>query len=43
MAQGMKDFFVEYNTKRRHSSIRNEVPEKLYNERLIGISNSPQN
>jgi len=43
MAQGMKDFFVEYNTKRRHSSIGNEVPEKLYNERLIGISNSPQN
>lgn len=30
MALGMEEFFVDYNTQRRHSSLGNEVPERWY-------------
>ena len=42
MALGLEAFFVDYNTQRRHSSIDNEVPEKWFNKRTIGISNRAQ-
>lgn len=43
MRQGMEEFFPKYNTERRHSSIDDEYPEKVYKEGLIGISNRAQN
>jgi putative transposase len=42
MRQGMELFFPDYNTRRRHSSIGYEVPEKLYNRGQNGISNRSQ-
>lgn len=43
LALGMKAFFPEYNQERRHSSLGDEVPEKVYHQGLIGISNQMQN
>ena len=42
MALGMDIFFLDYNMQRRHSSIGDVAPVKLYNQGLLGISNSPQ-
>lgn len=42
MNLGMKDFFLEYNNERRHSSLEDEAPAKIYYQGLIGISNIKQ-
>jgi len=42
MTSGMEDFFSDYNTQRRHSSLGDETPEKIYRKGLIGISNREQ-
>ena len=39
----MQDFFPKYNRERRHSSLEDETPEKIYYQGLIGISNHRQN
>lgn len=39
---GMMEFFPNYNERRRHSSIGDEYPEKIYKKGLIGISNNRQ-
>lgn len=42
MTFGMEDFFTEYNTQRRHSSLGDETPEKIHLEGRAGISNRAQ-
>lgn len=37
MAQGLEEYFVEYNNIRRHSSIGNVPPKQLY-QPLIALS-----
>lgn len=43
MVKGMQEFFTKYNRVRRHSSLGEETPEKIYYQGLIGISNHRQN
>jgi len=43
MVKGMQEFFLKYNRERRHSSLGDEPPEKIYYQGLIGISNHRQN
>ena len=42
MRLGMAEFFPKYNEQRRHSSLGQEYPEKIYKQGLIGISNHRQ-
>jgi len=42
MTFGMEDFFSDYNTQRRHSSLGDETPEKIHKGGLAGISNREQ-
>lgn len=42
MYRGLCDFFEYYNQRRRHSSIGDEAPQKIYENAQFGISNQQQ-